>query len=324
MGNENVLKTEGGSVLSRVSKFPQLSIAIAFVILFIVMSAATDTFFTPENLINVTRQASTVIIVAIGMTYVLILGGIDLSVGSVACLAGTLSAGFMTKNAIPIPLAIILGLGIGVGIGVISGIMVSQVKIPPFIATLAMMSTARGLSLVYTGGYPITNMPEQALFLGRGYIGKLPVPVLIMLIVLVISWVLLSSTKFGRYIYAIGGNEECSRLSGIKVNRTKIIVYAFCGLMAGISGLLLTMRLASGQPTLGQGMELDAIAACVLGGTSLAGGKGYMLGTIIGCFFMVIMGNGFNILGISSFYQQVLTGIILLVAVSLYQRGGRK
>lgn len=317
----NELSRTGGAVWWKYIKdFHQASILAAFLALFIFLSFATDSFFTVDNMFNLLRQASTSLIVAIGMTFVLILGGIDLSVGSLAALAGTVCVGLMTRNEIPVFPAILLGIGVGLGIGFINGIMSAKVHIPPFIVTLAMMSTCRGLVLVYTGGYPITNIPKAAIVLGRGYLGPVPVPVIIMLIVIVITWIILSCTKFGRQVFAVGGNEECARLSGVKVDRIKISVYMISGALAALAGIILTMRLNSGQPTLGSGMELDAIAIAVLGGTSLSGGKGYMLGTIIGCMFMTILTNGLNIMGISSFWQQVFTGIILLVAVSLYLR----
>ncbi|MEA4854131.1 MAG: ABC transporter permease [Christensenella sp.] len=321
--DKEVVLAKNNTVWGKIKRFPQLSIVCAFIVLFVIMAVATDTFFTASNLINILRQVSPTLIVAVGTTFVLILGGIDLSVGSVACLSGTLAAGFMTTNGIPVVLALLLALGVGAGIGFINGLIIAKIKIPAFIVTLALMSTARGLALVYTGGYPITNIPEEALQLGRGYLGAVPIPVIIMIIVVAIAWIVLSSTKFGRHVFATGGNEECARLSGIKVDVTKIAVYTIGGLTAGLTGILLTMRLASGQPTLGQGMELDAIAAVVLGGTSLTGGKGYVFGTIIGCMFMTLLANGFNILGISSFWQQVFTGIILLVAVSLYEKGSK-
>lgn len=320
---KEVVLVKKNSAWSKIKRFPQLSILCAFIVLFVILTITSDTFFTEGNLISVLRQASPSLIVAIGMTYVLILGGIDLSVGSVACLSGTLAAGLMTTNGMPVAAAILIALAIGALIGFINGIIIAKVKIPAFIVTLALMSTARGLALVYTGGRPISNIPDAALQLGRGYVGPIPTPVIFMIIVVVVAWVVLSSTKFGRHVFATGGNEECARLSGIKVDITKIAVYTISGLTAGLTGILLTMRLASGQPTLGQGMELDAIAAVVLGGTTLTGGKGYILGTIIGCLFMQLLSNGFNILGISSFWQQVFTGIILLVAVSLYEKGKR-
>ena len=181
-----------------------------------------------------------------------------------------------------------------------------------------MMSTVRGIALVYTDGSPISKLPNQALDLGRGYLGAIPIPVIIMAVVLAIAWIVLACTRFGRYIYAIGGNEECTRLSGINVNKIKLIVYSISGLCAAITGILLTMRLGSGQPTLAEGLEMDAITAVVLGGTAITGGRGYMLGTLLGCVFLTFLGNGFNIIGISSFWQQILKGIILIVAISLY------
>lgn len=322
MDKEVVLVKEN-SVWNKIKRFPQLSILCAFIVLFVVLSVASDTFLTADNLMSVVRQASPSLIVAIGMTFVLILGGIDLSVGSVACLSGTMAAGLMTMNGLPVAAAILIALAVGAVIGFVNGIVIAKIKIPAFIVTLALMSTARGLALVYTGGRAISGVPAEAAQLGRGYIGPIPTPVIFMIIVVVVAWILLSSTKFGRHVFATGGNEECARLSGIKVDITKIIVYTISGLTAGLTGILLTMRLASGQPTLGQGMELDAIAAVVLGGTTLTGGKGFVLGTIIGCLFMQILNNGFNILGVSSFWQQVFTGIILLVAVCLYERGNK-
>jgi ribose transport system permease protein len=321
---ENEIRLDGErNIADRIKRFPQLSILGAFIVLFIVLAISSDSFLTSSNLINVVRQASPSLIVAIGMTFVLVLGEIDLSVGSVACLSGTLSAGLMTTNGLPIIGALLLGLGVGAGIGFLNGFIIAQIKIPSFIVTLALMSTARGLALVYTGGRPITNIPDTALALGRGYVGAMPIPIILMLVIVAIAWIVLVSTRFGRHVFASGGNEECARLSGIKVYWTKIAVFTISGFTAGLAGVLLTMRLASGQPTLGQGMELDAIAAVVLGGTALTGGKGYIFGTIIGCLFMQLLSNGFNILGISSFWQQVFTGIILVIAVSLYEKGNK-
>ena len=305
---------------SAVRRFPQLSILLAFIVLFVILSISTESFFSANNIMNVLRQASTLMIVAIGMTFVLISGGIDLSIGSVACLAGTITAGLMVKSGLPVLIALLLGILLGVIIGIFNGVVISKLRIPPFIATLAMMSTARGAALIYSGGYPITSLPDEALILGRGYILNVPVPVIFMITVVILAWIALLMTKFGRYTFAIGGNEECARLSGIKVDITKISVYAISGACAALTGILPTMRLASSQPTLGDGLEMDAIAAVVLGGTSLFGGRGYILGTIIGTLFLTVLSNGLNILEINSFWQQFLKGIILIVAVSLYKK----
>lgn len=309
-------------IWERISRFPQFSILVALILLLIIFSVVSDSFFTFNNIVNVFRQTSTSIIVSIGMTFIFILGGIDLSVGSVACLSGLLAAGLMTGKSsgplLAVPIAILVALIVGTGIGLVNGIIITRIKLPPFIVTLASMSTVRGMALVYTDGSPISKLPASALELGRGYIGPIPIPVIIMAVVLVIAWIVIAKTRFGRYVYAIGGNEECSRLSGIHVNRIKLVVYAISGFCAAVTGILLTLRLGSGQPTLAEGLEMDAITAVVLGGTAITGGKGYMLGTILGCIFLTFLGNGFNIIGISSFWQQILKGIILIVAISLY------
>ena len=305
---------------AKLKKFPQLTILIAFIALFIVFAVATETFMTPGNMMNVFRQAAPNLIVAIGMTFVLILGEIDLSVGSVACMSGILAGGFMVNSEMNWFLATICGIGLGTLMGLINGLLIAKVKMPSFIATLAMMSTARGIALVYTGGYPVSGIPGEALNVGRGYLGEVPIPVIIMLVVVILTWILLARTKFGRYVYATGGNSECARLSGVKIDTIKILVFTLCGALASLTGYIMAMRLGSGQPTMAQGLEMDAITMAVLGGTSLSGGRGFMLGTIIGCMFMTVLSNGFNIIGVSSFWQQVLTGIILIAAVCMYGR----
>jgi ribose transport system permease protein len=313
------------SVIRQIFAFRQLGILVILIIMCIYLSITTRSFLSISNMINVLRQTSTMMIVACGMTYVLIMGEIDLSIGSIACFIGTLVAGFIVQNSIPVVPSIILGLILGSLLGLISGALVAKIHIPSFIATLAMMSTARGLALVYSGGYPITKLPSLALFFGRGYVGVIPVPVIIMLFVVTIGWGVLALTKFGRYTYAIGGNAECAKLSGVGLNKMKITVFAISGFTAALTGIILTMRLASSQPTLGDGMELDAITAVVLGGTLLTGGRGSMAGTIIGSLFLNVLGNGLNIIGINSFWQQVIKGIVLILAVCFYEiRGSKK
>jgi len=308
------------SVKDKIINFPQLSILSAFVVLILIFSLTTNTFLSFDNIINILRQNSTTMIVAIGMTYVLILGGIDLSVGAVACLAGTVAAGLMSRNGMPVVLAIVIGVLIGALCGLINGLTISKIGMAPFIATLAMNCSARGIVLVYTKGSTITKIPEAALFLGRGYIGPIPIPVIIMIIVVAAAWVVLRKTRFSRHVFAVGGNEECARLSGVKIVKVKIIVYIVSSTLAALSGVILTMRLASGQPTLGNGLELDAIAAVVLGGTSLNGGKGFVIGTVLGALFLTALSNGLNILQVSSFWQQVFQGIIIIIAVSFSDR----
>lgn len=320
--NQDLTKRKG--FLSSVTSFPQLGITIIFLLIYILLTiVATESFFTYKNIINVLRQVSMTMIVAMGMTFILITGGIDLSVGSVACLAGTLTAGMIVKNGASTAVAVIIGLLVGVVSGLICGYIIAKVKIPAFIATLAMMSIARGTSLIYTGGRPIAQLPDDFTRIGAGYILGIPTPVIIMIIVVVLTWITLVKTKFGRRVYAIGGNEETARLSGIKTDNIKILVYTICGTSAALTGILYTARLASSQPTLGEGMEMDAIASVVLGGTSLFGGRGYVFGTIIGALLLAFLSNGLNLIGISSFWQQIIRGVIIVIAVSLYERKKR-
>jgi ribose transport system permease protein len=306
-------------IAKKLLAFPQFSILAVLVVMFVFLSVTTSSFLSVSNMINILRQTTMILIVAGGMTYVLILGEIDLSVGSLACFLGTLVAGFIVQNHIPVIPAFFMGLVLGAFMGVVSGWLIAKIHLPSFIVTLAMMSTARGLALVYSGGYPITNMPKFALWFGRGYVGPIPVPVVITTIVIGIGWCALALTRFGRYVYAIGGNAECAKLSGVKIDKIKIIVFAVSGFTASLTGILLTMRLASSQPTLGDGMELDAITAVVLGGTLLTGGRGSLAGTVIGSLFLNVLGNGLNIIGINSFWQQVIKGIVLILAVCFYK-----
>ena len=309
------------SIGKRITSFPQFGILVVFIGLIIILCIASPaSFMTGDNFISVLRQAAAQMVVAIGMTFVLILGGIDLSVGSVANLCGTLSAGFIAKAGMDMGLSIVLALLIGLGLGIVNGIVIAKLKIQPFITTLAMMSTAKGISLLYSGGLPISGLPAEYMNIGRGYVGIVPISVIIMIAVIAIVWIVLAKTKFGRRVYAAGGNEECARLSGIKVDRVKIQVYAICALTAALTGIIYTARLASSQPTMADGLELDAISAVCLGGTSLSGGRGYILGTILGALFLTFLTNGLNIVGVSSYWQQILKGIILVVAVVLYSK----
>lgn len=272
----------------------------------------------PNNILNLLRQTSINALIAFGMTFIILTGGIDLSVGSILALSSALMAGMMVSGLDPI-LAILVGVLLGTLMGVINGILVSKGKMAPFIVTLATMTIFRGLTLVYTDGKPITGIGDSELFqmLGRGYFLGLPVPAVVMIIAFFILWFLLHKTSFGRKTYAIGGNEKASRISGIKVDRVKVAIYGLAGTMAAIAGAILTSRLNSAQPTAGQSYEMDAIAAVVLGGTSLSGGKGRLFGTLVGVLIIGTLNNGMNLLGVSSFYQQVVKGAVILVAVLL-------
>ncbi len=296
-------------------------ILIILFVLCLVMSLLSETFLTATNLVNIARQASALIITAIGMTFVLLSAGIDLSVGSIIGLCGTLAAGFIGFSHMATATSVILAVLVGVAIGFINGVIVAKVNIPPFITTLATLSIARGVSLLYTGGGPIYNLPSDFVAIGRADVLGIPVSVLVMFVIIVAGWFVLSKTTFGRCVYAVGGNEEATRLSGLSTSKIKIAIYSICGFTAAVSGVLLSARLASGQPTLGQGNEMDAITAVVLGGTSLFGGRGQLWGTIVGGLILSVLGNGLNLIGVSSFWQQVVKGVVLLVAVMAYEKG---
>ncbi|WHY97641.1 ABC transporter permease [Peribacillus simplex] len=291
---------------------------LALVLLFIVITVLNPSFMEPNNILNLLRQTSINALIAFGMTFIILTGGIDLSVGSILALSSALMAGMMVSGVDPI-LAILVGILLGAIMGVINGILVSKGKMAPFIVTLATMTIFRGLTLVYTDGKPITGIGDSEMFqmLGRGYFLGLPVPAVVMVIAFFILWFLLHKTSFGRKTYAIGGNERASRISGIKVDRVKVAIYGLAGTMAAIAGAILTSRLNSAQPTAGQSYEMDAIAAVVLGGTSLSGGKGRLFGTLVGVLIIGTLNNGMNLLGVSSFYQQVVKGAVILIAVLL-------
>ncbi|MFJ7470837.1 ABC transporter permease [Peribacillus frigoritolerans] len=291
---------------------------LALVLLFIVITVLNPSFMEPNNILNLLRQTSINALIAFGMTFIILTGGIDLSVGSILALSSALMAGMMVSGLDPI-LAILVGILLGAIMGVINGILVSKGKLAPFIVTLATMTIFRGLTLVYTDGKPITGIGDSVMFqmLGRGYFLGVPVPAVVMIIAFLILWFLLHKTSFGRKTYAIGGNERASRISGIKVDRVKVAIYGLAGTMAAIAGAILTSRLNSAQPTAGQSYEMDAIAAVVLGGTSLSGGKGRLFGTLVGVLIIGTLNNGMNLLGVSSFYQQVVKGAVILIAVLL-------
>ncbi|MES9737036.1 ribose ABC transporter permease [Peribacillus frigoritolerans] len=291
---------------------------LALVLLFIVITVLNPSFMEPNNILNLLRQTSINALIAFGMTFIILTGGIDLSVGSILALSSALMAGMMVSGLDPI-LAILVGILLGAIMGVINGILVSKGKMAPFIVTLATMTIFRGLTLVYTDGKPITGIGDSVMFqmLGRGYFLGVPVPAVVMIIAFLILWFLLHKTSFGRKTYAIGGNERASRISGIKVDRVKVAIYGLAGTMAAIAGAILTSRLNSAQPTAGQSYEMDAIAAVVLGGTSLSGGKGRLFGTLVGVLIIGTLNNGMNLLGVSSFYQQVVKGAVILIAVLL-------
>ncbi|TDX51569.1 ABC transporter permease [Orenia marismortui] len=313
-------KSKESQIIKLAAKFKS---AIGLIGLIIVMSFLSEYFLTVHNLMNVTRQVSINAVLALGMTFVILTGGIDLSVGSVLALSSVITAGLMSSG-MNIALVLIIGIGVGTLLGLLNGILVAKGKMQPFIVTLGMMTIARGLTLIYSNGRPISGFDKAFRFLGAGHLLGIPVPVIIMFALLAVSYVVLKKTPFGRYVYAIGGNEKATELSGINTDKIKIGVYAISGFLASISGIILASRLNSAQPTAGTGYELDAIAAVVLGGTSLAGGQGGIVGTIIGALIIGILNNGLNLLNVSSFYQLVAKGAVILIAIFLDTRSQKR
>jgi ribose transport system permease protein len=276
--------------------------------------ALTPHFLTVSNLLNVAEQAAIIAIVAVGMTFVIITGGIDLSVGSVLAFAGVVMASALHGGA-PVPLALAVALGTGLFCGLVNGALITAGRLPPFIATLGMMSVARGTALMFTEGRPVSGFSAPFRSLATGELVGVPVSVVIMVGVYVAAHVVLTRTKLGRYTYAIGGNEEAALLSGVNVKLYKAAVYGISGMLSGLAAVLLTARLNSAQPIAGMMYELDAIAATVIGGTSLLGGEGTVVGTLIGALIMAVLRNGLNLLGVPSFIQQVVIGSVIIAAV---------
>lgn len=296
-------------------------ILIGFLVFCAWLAHATDgVFVQPNNLLNVARQISFNAILAAGMTFTIISGGIDLSVGSVLALAAV-GVASMCAQGVPVIGAIAGGVGIGAALGAFNAFFITRFRIPPFIATLAMMTIARGSALVYSGGIPISDLPDAYRALGTGYLLGVPVPVWMMGLTYTACWVLLERTRFGRSVLAIGGNEAAARLSGIRVERVKTAIYVLTAALAAFAGILLSARLGSGDPKLGEGYELNAIAAVVLGGTSLSGGKGKLQGTFFGALIIGVLDNGLILMGVSAFYQMIVKGLVILGAVLLDQMG---
>jgi ribose transport system permease protein len=308
--NNNYTKINFKSVFGQ--QFILLGGLIGLAIIFSILS---HNFLLPNNLVTILLQSSVFAILAIGETFVIITSGIDLSVGSVLGLTGIIVSMLMSSH-VSLLFSLVIGLLSGAIIGFINGFIITKGGVPPFIVTLGMMSIARGLALLLTDGIPVSGFPASFQFIGNyNVFGWIPMPVVLMIILAVIFSIVLTKTKIGRYTYAIGSNEEATRLSGINVARVKMIVYTISGSLAGFAGIILTSRLFSGQPTAGNGYEMNAIAATVIGGASLMGGEGHISGTIIGALIMGTIANGLNLLNVSPFMQQVITGIIIVVTV---------
>ncbi|MDF2821294.1 MAG: rbsC [Clostridiales bacterium] len=289
---------------------------IALILLVFGISILSPEFRTFNNFLSLLRQSSINGLIAFGMTFVILTGAIDLSVGSVLALTTVLCASMITSG-VPVGIAMILALLIGAGLGLVSGLLVTKGRLQPFIATLITMTVYRGLTMIFSNGKPISKLGNSAIlkFVGKGNIFGIPIPVIILVVIFIIFFIVLNKTTFGRRVYATGSNWKSARLAGVNIRQTKTIAYIISGTMAALSGLILLSRLNSAQPTLGMGYELDAIAAVALGGTSMSGGRGKIFGTFIGVLIIAVLNNGLNIVGVSSYYQDVIKGLVILIAV---------
>lgn len=302
--------------IKKAFSFSEVGVLIALILISVVLAVLSPQFLTYRNLINILLQISIIFIIATGMTFVIITGGIDLSVGSIVAVVGLIVALLIKQYNLNVTLAVIIGLLLGSFLGAVNGIMIAKFKIPAFIATLGMMSIGRGLTYTISGGQCIFTLPENFLLFASN-IGPVSIPVIIMIIVSLIAAYVLKFTRLGRYTYAVGGNETAATLSGINVDLNKIIVYTISGLTCAIGGIILTARLDSATPVAGVGYELDVIAAVIIGGTSLLGGQGNVLGTLLGALIIGVVSNGMNLLGVASGPQEIVKGLIIVVAVGI-------
>jgi ribose transport system permease protein len=305
------------SGLKRLFRARESAILVVFVLFCVFLGIVAPNFFTVRNITNVVRQFSMITIVAVGMTFVIITGGIDLSVGGIVAFAGVSAAWLLVKWHLPILPSILIGMFLGFTVGALNALLIVQIQLPPFIATLGMMQVSRGLVLVLTKGYPIQPFPPAFLSIGQGTLGFIPVPILIMIGVVLIAHIFLSKTTIGRYIYYVGSNPTAAKLSGINVRRILSLVYILAGLASGLAAVILIARLASAQSSMAVGWELDAIAAVVIGGASLSGGEGSIVGTLIGAALMGVIRNALILLHVSVYWQDVVIGLVIIVAVTI-------
>jgi ribose/xylose/arabinose/galactoside ABC-type transport system permease subunit len=295
----------------------QYGIFVVFIIICLILSFISPQFLTVSNWTIIITQVSINALLAFGVTFVIITGGIDLSLGSMVAVTGVMAAMLAHPDTFPVALPIFAGLLTGLLMGVFNGFIITKSKIAPFIVTLGTMTIGRGLALILSKGRPVSNLSDSFNFIGGGDIFGIPFPIIVLIIIFIICTIILKKTILGRYIYAVGGNEQAARASGINVNQVKMAVYSISGILAGLAGILLTSRITTGQPNAGAGFELDAIAAAVIGGTSTSGGTGTMTGTLIGVLLIGVINNGLDLLNVTSYYQQVVMGIIIIGAVVL-------
>lgn len=319
-------QTDRGGFLGSSNRFSgavsQIAAAGVLIVVFVALSIVAPSFLTADNLFNLGSQTSVNAVMAVGVTLVIITGGIDLSVGSVAALSGVLGVQLMAEYGFDPLIGIIGGIVVGALAGLVNGLLVAVVGLPPFIATLGMLSVARGLVLIATGAVAVFGAPDSFRLLGQGVVGVIPIPILLILLVAVCGHLVLTRTRLGRYAYVMGSNMDAARLSGVPVRKYTTSVYVLAGALAGLGGMIAASRISSGQPNFGEGLELDVIAAVVIGGASLFGGRGTVWGSLIGAFLVAVIRNGAVQLDISTFYQNVLIGVIIWLAVwwDSYQR----
>jgi len=313
--------TMGGRALRRFLGREESTLLLFLLAVILIFGTLEPSFFKFTNAVNVIRQVSILAISAFGMTFAILSGGFDLSVGAVSALAGVVGSMVARElgSAFGIPVSYVVGLLVGVGVGLINGFIISFMKISPLITTLGTMTIARGMAYIFTGGVSLYGVPDAFQWIGRGYVAKniLPMPVVVMIIVFFLSYIILNRTTFGRYVYAIGGNEEAARLSGVNVQKNKILIYTLVGTTAALSGIVLASRLGAGQAASNTGFELDVITAVVLGGVSMSGGEGRLEGTLIGVLIIGILANGLILMDVAPYYQLVVKGLALLFAVGL-------
>lgn len=323
--NSSGPKTRARSVprSDRLEFLDRYGLVIALGLIGVALSVARPNFVTPGNLINVLRQISINGILAVGVTFVLLTGGVDLSLGSLVALTGVVAATFAHPGEYPVVVPVAMGILAGAACGVVNGSVVTLGRVAPFIVTLGMMTVARGLALVFSAGRPVANLSDEFKAIAASDLLGMPVPVWIFAAVAAASHVFLKNIRLGRYIYAVGGNENAARASGLNVGAVKLFAYTACGALAGLAGVVQASRITTGQPNTGVGYELDAIAAVVIGGTSLSGGVGGVGGTVLGALLMGVINNGLDLLNVSSYYQQIVKGVIIVGAVWLDRRHRR-
>ncbi len=297
----------------------QFKIVLIFLAMCIILTILKPTFFSVSNIINVLRQISIIAIISMGSTMIIISGGIDLSPGSIAGVTGIIAA-MLSSSGMPVIVPVLAGLLAGALCGLFNGAIIAKGNIPPFIVTLGMMTIGRGLAYVLSDGKPISGLSSSFLVLGRSSVMGIPVPIIIMVLAVLLTWMVMDKRVFGKHVYALGGNENAARVSGVNVDLVKIKVYVFAGLMAGLGGVVLASRIATGHPNSGNGYEMDAIASTVIGGTSLSGGVGTIGGTVVGALIIGVLNNGLDLLGVSAYYQQIAKGLIIIAAVLMDQK----